>query len=126
MKAANSHRWSFFRSGGFDQVRLDNPEDLANLRNLDQKLWTALACPATGLEFDARTLAYLDQDSDGRIRAPELLDAVDWALLRLQAPSVLFEGDGLSAALAGQSRQARCNGTHGGRYRRHGQGIPPQ
>ena len=107
MKAANSHRWSFFRSGGFDQVRLDNPEDLANLRNLDQKLWTALACPATGLEFDARTLAYLDQDSDGRIRAPELLDAVDWALLRLQAPSVLFEGDGLPLSAYADNDEGR-------------------
>lgn len=107
MKAANSHRWSFFRSGGFDQVRLDNPEDLANLRNLDQKLWTALACPATGLEFDARTLAYLDQDSDGRIRAPELLDAVDWALLRLQAPSVLFEGDGLPLSAFADNDEGR-------------------
>ena len=83
MKDATPHRWRFFRSGGFDQVRLDTPADLAALRTLDQKLWTALACPVTGLEFDARTLAYLDGDNDGRIRAPELLNAVDWVLQRL-------------------------------------------
>lgn len=102
MTDAVPHRWRFFRSGGFDQVRLDTPEDLARLRHLDQKLWTALACPVTGLEFDARTLAYLDQDHDGRIRAPELLEAVEWTLHRLQSPSVLFEGDNLPlAAFAG-------------------------
>ncbi|MFP5431124.1 MAG: hypothetical protein ACLGHE_09095 [Gammaproteobacteria bacterium] len=95
MTDATPHHWRFFRSGGFDQVRLDRPEDLAALRTLDQKLWTALACPATGIEFDARTLAYLDQDHDGRIRAPELLDAVDWTLLRLADRGVLFSGDGL-------------------------------
>lgn len=96
MTDATPHRWRFFRSGGFDQVRLDTQEDLAALRSLDQKLWTALACPVTGLEFDARTLAYLDQDHDGRIRAPELLDAVDWTLLRLRDRSVLFCGDSLA------------------------------
>jgi len=95
------HRWRFFRSGGFDQVRLDTPADLAALRTLDQKLWMALACPVTGLEFDARTLACLDSDNDGRIRAPELLNAVEWTLHRLKDQEVLFKGDSLPlAALA--------------------------
>jgi len=52
-----NHIWKFFRAGGFDQVRLDTGADLMALDELDQKLWVALACPATGLEFDARTLA---------------------------------------------------------------------
>lgn len=89
------HQWKFFRSGGFDQVRLDTPADLAALRQLDQKLWTALACPVKGLEFDARTLSYIDADKDGRIRAPELLDAVDWAMSVLAEPGVLFSSEGL-------------------------------
>ncbi len=101
------HRWRFFRSGGFDQVRLDTPADLANLRALDQKLWTALACPVTGLEFDARTLAYLDSDSDGRIRAPELLTAVDWTLLRLSDPDVLFGGDSLPLSALADNEEGR-------------------
>ena len=49
-------RWKFFRAGGFDQVKLDSGADLAALDQLDQKLWAALACPAQGLEFDAKTL----------------------------------------------------------------------
>ncbi|PKO84474.1 MAG: hypothetical protein CVU17_02420 [Betaproteobacteria bacterium HGW-Betaproteobacteria-11] len=84
-----SHVWKFFRAGGFDQVRLDTAADLLALKELDQKLWVALACPTTGVEFDARTLALIDTDNDGRIRAPELLAAVDWAAARLADPEVL-------------------------------------
>ncbi len=108
MKDATPHRWRFFRSGGFDQVRLDTPADLAALRTLDQKLWTALACPVTGLEFDARTLAYLDGDNDGRIRAPELLNAVDWVLQRLGDPGVLFSGDSLPLAALADNEEGRA------------------
>ncbi len=98
-----SHRWQFFRSGGFDQVRLDSPADLRALRGLDQKLWAALACPVKGLEFDARTLEYIDTDKDGRIRAPELLNAVDWVLSVLADPQVLFNGDALPLAALNDS-----------------------
>ena len=78
-----SHQWKFFRAGGFDQVRIDTAADLINLKDLDQKLWVALSCPTKGIEFDARTLALLDSDSDGHIRAPELLAAIDWTATRL-------------------------------------------
>ena len=67
--AQSPHTWHFFRAGGFDQVRLDSGADLLALDQLDQKLWTALACPTTGLEFDKQTLALIDTDKDGRVRA---------------------------------------------------------
>ena len=57
-----SYKWKFFRAGGFDQVKLESGADLANLDQLDQKLWVALACPTTGLEFDSRTLDLVDTD----------------------------------------------------------------
>lgn len=78
-----SHNWRFFRAGGFDQVRLDTAADLLALDQLDQKLWVALSCPTTGIEFDARTLALVDTDEDGHIRAGELIAAVQWAAARL-------------------------------------------
>lgn len=84
-----AHQWKFFRAGGFDQVRIDTAADLLHLRELDQKLWVALSCPTTGIEFDARTLALIDSDGDGHIRAPELLAAVDWAAARLTDTAVL-------------------------------------
>jgi hypothetical protein len=86
------HTWKFFRAGGFDQVRLDTGADLAALERLDQKLWVALACPTTGLEFDAKTLALIDADKDGRIRAPEILAATKWAVSNLKNPDDLLKG----------------------------------
>ena len=52
--------FSFFRAGGFDQVRFENGQDFINLDKLDWKLWVALACPTKGLAFDARTLELID------------------------------------------------------------------
>ncbi len=88
------HRWRFCRLGGFDQVRLETAQDIRHLGQLDQKLWAALSCPVSGLEFDARTLAMLDSDSDGRVRVQEILAAVNWT------SSVLVDMESL---LAGSS-----------------------
>lgn len=88
---AGAHTWRFFRYGGFDQVAIETGEDLRHLAELDPKLWTALSCPTTGLEFDARTLALLDTDGDGQIRVPEILGAVRWACERVKDPQVMFD-----------------------------------
>jgi hypothetical protein len=95
---ASAHRWRFFRSGGFDQVRIERVSDLKALAQLDLKLWAALACPVQGLEFDERTLRYIDSDSDDRIRVPEILAAVTWTLDHLSDQSVLFKGGDLPLA----------------------------
>jgi hypothetical protein len=88
---SDEHRWTFFRAGGFDQVKLTTGADLANLGALDQKLWGALACPTTGLELDTRTLALIDTDKDGRVRAPELIAAAAFACANLKNPDDLFK-----------------------------------
>ena len=89
--ATAAYRWRFFRAGGFDQVKLETGADLLNMDQLDQKLWVALACPATGLEYDAKTLALIDADKDGRVRAPELIAAVKWAGAMLRNPDDLIK-----------------------------------
>ena len=86
-----SYQWKFFRAGGFDQVKLDSGTALANLDQLDQKLWVALACPARGLEFDSRTLQLVDTDQDGRVRAPEVTAAAKWATEMLKNPDDLLK-----------------------------------
>lgn len=85
------HIWRFFRSGGFDQVKLDSAADLAALGELDQKLWVALSCPVHGVEFDEKTLELIDSDEDGRIRVPEVLAAVTWACANLKNPGDLIQ-----------------------------------
>jgi hypothetical protein len=87
------HQWRFFKAGGFDQVSLTQGSDYAHLAELDQKLWVALGCPVNGLQFDSATMALIDNDGDGRIRAPELLQAIDWTLHRLVSPEQLLASD---------------------------------
>ena len=89
---STSKQWRFFRAGGFDQVKLETGADLMALDQLDLKLWVALACPASGLEIDRATLALIDTDNDGRVRAPELIAAVKWAGALLRNPDDLLKG----------------------------------
>lgn len=94
---SGTRRWRFFRAGGFDQVRLDEAGDLLAIDALDQKLWVALSCPVKGVQFDERTLAFIDADQDGHVRACELIDAVHWAAERLVDTQLLGGGqDGLA------------------------------
>jgi len=92
MTTNSKHVWSFFRAGGFDQVKIDCGADIANLDKLDQKLWVALACPTHGLEFDSKTLDLIDTDKDGRIRPPELIAAAKWATTCLKNQDDLLRG----------------------------------
>ena len=86
--------WKFQRMGGLDQVTLRTAEELCHLGELDPKLWVILSCPASGLEFDARTLTLIDTDKDGRIRIPEVVAAVQWVCARLADPAVLARRSG--------------------------------
>ncbi len=91
------HTWSFFRSGGFDQVRITCGADLLALKDLDQKLWVALSCPTRGVHFDPKTLDLIDGDADERVRANEVLAAIAWVGGLLRNPDVLLkESDRLS------------------------------
>ena len=96
----NTDRWTFFKAGGFDQVKLVSGADLMRLGELDQKLWVALACPTGGLELDARTLALVDTDKDGRVRAPELIAATAFAGRNLKNPDDLLRSAGTLALSA--------------------------
>ncbi len=91
--SAPIHSWNFFRTGGLDQVALSSGADLLALDQLDQKLWVALSCPVKGLELDEKTLALIDTDGDGHIRAPEVIAAVKWAAVRLRDPGSLLRGE---------------------------------
>lgn len=86
------HEWQFFRAGGVDQVSIRTGADIANIGQLDQKLWVALGCPTRGIEFDSATLDLIDTDADGRIRAPELVQACEWAVSMVNDPDVLAQG----------------------------------
>jgi hypothetical protein len=104
-----AHRWTFFRTGGLDQVALKNSADLLHLKQLDQKLWVALSCPVKGLQVDDRTLELLDTDHNGRVRVPEILAAIDWLAARLKSvDEVLHQpGDLPLASISDQTPEGK-------------------
>ena len=90
---ATKHEWKFFSHNGLRQVDIGCGDDLRNLRDLDQKLWTVLAASNSGLRFDARMLEFLDSDGDGRIRVPDLLAAIDFLESKNVDLDSLFQED---------------------------------
>ena len=84
----NNYNWNWFKAGRMAQVKLENGEDLANLAELDKKHWLAISMPTTGVRFDLRMLQLMDKDGDGRIRTPEVIEAIRF----LQAKNVDLNG----------------------------------
>src|ERR1700712_1796578 len=89
---ATPYRWTFYRSGGVDQVALLSGDDLMHLHELDSKLWIALSMPTRGVAIEPRTLDLLDTDKDGHIRHPEVLAALAWTREVYKNPGRLLEG----------------------------------
>lgn len=87
----NNHIWQFARIGGVNRVCIESGDDLIALETLDQKLWAALSCPVSGLEIDSKTLELIDTDKDGKIRVPEIIEAVKWILSVIKNPNDLIK-----------------------------------
>jgi hypothetical protein len=47
----SDYSWKFCTRSGLRQVKIENGEDLKNLKNLDQKYWTVLAASNNGLRL---------------------------------------------------------------------------
>jgi hypothetical protein len=85
-----THIWNFSSVGGVNRVNLLSGNDIKSLDQLDQKLWTALSCPISGMEIDSKTLALIDSDKDNRIRVPEIIAAAKWITSILKNPDDLI------------------------------------
>ncbi len=72
-------------------MNLTSGKDIKNLSKLDQKMWSVLSMPTSGLEFDQNTLNYLDTDGDGKIRVQEVIAATDWITSVLKDPNYLLK-----------------------------------
>ena len=86
------YKWHYQSIGGVTRVNIKSGEDIAHLAELDQKLWTVLSCPVTDLDFDARTLSFLDSDGDGKIRVMEVREAVTWICSLIKNKDLLLKG----------------------------------
>lgn len=89
MKSNGNYDWKFSTIGGVTRVNIDCGEDIAHLDELDQKLWTTLSCPITGLEIDEKTMQMLDTNGDGKIHVNEVIAAAKWLTSVVKNPDVL-------------------------------------
>ena len=86
------YKWEFVNLGGSSRVRISSGEDIAHLDELDLMMWTVLSCPVTGLEIDDKSLAYIDVDSDGKIRVNDIVAVSKWITGVLKDADLLLEG----------------------------------
>ena len=81
----------FTRTGRAYHLDIATAADLRNALDLDEALWVATSAPIDTLHLDALFLQLVDTDLDGRIKPPELKDAIRWCL------EVLCDARGLDA-----------------------------
>jgi hypothetical protein len=86
-----AYKWTFTTIGGNTRVHIAKGEDFRHLGELDEKMWTVLSCPTTGLEISDHTLALMDTDHDGKIRIDEVVAAADYLCAVLRNPDILLE-----------------------------------
>lgn len=85
-----AYKWTFTTIGGNTRVHIAKGEDFRHLGELDEKMWTVLSCPTTGLEISADTLALMDGDHDGKIRIDEVVATSNYLCAMLRDPEVLL------------------------------------
>ena len=86
------YKWDFENIGGTSRVKITSGEDIVHLHELDPKMWTVLSCPVKGLEIDEKSLAYMDCDSDGKLRVNDVICTSKWITSLLKDPDLLLEG----------------------------------
>ena len=86
------HTWTYANIGGNTRVIIKNGKDIQHLEELDEKLWTVLACPVSGLEIPEESLKCMDTDADAKIHVTDVVATAEWLCKVLRDPQVLFEG----------------------------------
>ena len=86
------YKWEFDNIGGSSRVRINSGEAIAHLAELDPKMWTVLSCPVKGLEIDEKSLAYMDIDSDGKIRVNDVVATAEWITGALKDADLVLKG----------------------------------
>ena len=86
-----NHTWTYANIGGNTRVIIKNGKDIQHLAELDEKLWTVLACPTSGLEIPSESLQLMDADGDKKIHVSDVIATSQWLCQMLRDPQVLFK-----------------------------------
>ena len=87
------HIWTYANIGGNTRVIVKNGKDIQHLPELDEKLWTVLACPTSGLEIPEESLRCMDSNGDQKIHISDVVSTAQWLCQMLRNPDVLFAGE---------------------------------
>lgn len=87
-----AHTWTYANIGGSTRVVIKNGKDILHLAELDEKLWTVLACPTSGLEISDESLKLMDPSGDAKIHVQDVITTSKWLCSVLQDPNVLLRG----------------------------------
>lgn len=85
------HIWTYANIGGNTRVVIKNGKDIQHLAELDEKLWTVLACPVSGLELPEESLKHMDVNNDGKIHVSDVIATSQWLCSVLRDAQLLFE-----------------------------------
>ncbi len=106
-KKQNGYKWTFQKIGGATRVKIQSGEDLKHLGELDQKMWTVLSCPITGLEISDASLRYMDSDGDGKIHVNDVIATTNWLTNVVKNPdNLLLSKDGIALSDINQESEA--------------------
>ena len=85
-----NHTWTYANIGGNTRVIIKNGKDIQHLAELDEKLWTVLACPTFGLEIPDESLQLMDANGDKKIHVADVIATSQWLCQVLKDPQSLF------------------------------------
>ncbi len=88
----SKHTWTYANIGGNTRVVIKHGKDIQHLAELDEKLWTVLSCPTSGLEIADESLSLIDNDKDQKIHIKEVVETAEWLCQVLHNPDVLLAG----------------------------------
>ena len=86
-----NHTWTYANIGGNTRVIIKNGKDIQHLAELDEKLWTVLACPTSGLEIPDESLQLMDANGDKKIHVADVVATSQWLCQMLKDPQLLFK-----------------------------------
>lgn len=89
----SKHSWTYANIGGDVRVVIKNGKDIQHLAELDEKLWTVLSCPTSGLEIAEESLNHIDGDKDKKIHVKEVVETSQWLSSVLKNLDVLMPGN---------------------------------
>ncbi len=91
--SSSSTPYVFERFGKAYHLRIKDASDLAKVLDLDEALWLATDAPIETINADRTFLELLDTTHDGRVRAREVKQAIQWLLDHLKQTAAIQAGN---------------------------------